>query len=88
MSKRGRANQPQANYDLGTPRNGGQVLDLLYRTESSLLDVYLVAIPKLAPGWLRAVAAGILANESQHISVLQTVRGRPPVPSAFVTARE
>jgi hypothetical protein len=84
----GKANPPRANYDLGNPRNGGEVLELLHTTESSLVHAYLVAIPKIGPGWLRAVAAGILANEGQHISVLQAVQGRAAVPSAFVTANE
>jgi hypothetical protein len=57
-------------------------------TESTLIDAYLGAIPKLKPGWLRAVAAGILANQGQHVSVLKLLQGRRPVPSAFVTASE
>ena len=82
----GKANPPRASYDLGTPGDEAAVLDVLNSTESLLVDAYLSAIPKLMPGWLRAVAAGILANEGQHIAVLQGVRGRTPVPSAFVTA--
>jgi ferritin-like protein len=84
----GRPNPAQASYDLGNPRDGAEVLELLHTTESSLVNAYLVAIPKVRPGWLRAVAAGILANESQHISILQSVQGRSPVPSAFVTSEE
>jgi hypothetical protein len=84
----GKANPAQASYDLGNPRDGAQVLELLHHTESSLLAAYLDAIPKLIPGWLRAVAAGILANESQHLCVLEAAQGRPAVRSAFVTAHE
>jgi len=61
---------------------------MLNAMEESLVDVYIDAIPKLLPGWLRATAATILANEGQHISVLQAVQGRAAVPSAFVTANE
>jgi hypothetical protein len=82
----GKANPAQASYDLGNPSNADQVLELLHRTETSLLSAYLDALPRLIPGWLRAVAAGILANESQHLSVLQAAQGRNPVPGAFVTA--
>jgi len=84
----GKPRPPQANYALGNPSDEAQVLRLLNVTESSLVNAYLIAIPKLAPGWLRAVAAGILANEGQHISVLQAVQGHPPAPAAFVTAVE
>lgn len=84
----GKAHPPQASYDLGHPRSEAAVLEGLRATESSLIDAYLAAIPKLTPGWLRAVAAGILANESQHVSVLDLVQGRRPVPSAFVTAND
>jgi hypothetical protein len=61
---------------------------MLRATEASLVSAYLDAIPQLVPGWLRAVAAGILANEGQHISVLRAVQGRQPVPGAFLTASE
>ncbi len=84
----GKPNAQRANYSLSNPRNPAQVLDILGTAESSLIDAYLSAIPKLLPGWLRAVAAGILANEGQHISVLGTLQGRRPVPGAFVTASE
>jgi hypothetical protein len=84
----GKPNPPKARYDLGNPRDGAEVLELLHTTESGLVNAYLVAIPKVMPGWLRAVAAGILANESQHISILQAFQGRTPVPSAYVTADE
>lgn len=84
----GNANAPQAAYDLGSPRGEAEVLSLLRTTEAALVTAYLDAIPKLMPGWLRAVAAGILANEGQHISVLRLIEGRPPVPGAFLTSAE
>jgi hypothetical protein len=79
---------PRSSYPLGNPSDEAAVLRQLSTTEASLVNAYLLAIPKLTPGWLRAVAAGILANESQHVSVLRMLRGRPPVPGAFVTAAE
>lgn len=84
----GKPNQPQDAYDLGHPSGQAQVLALLDGLEESLVDVYLDAIPKLSPGWLRAAAASILANEGQHISVLREIRGLPPAPSAFLEANE
>jgi len=84
----GRANPPQARYDLGNPRDEADVLAMLSATEGALVDVYLDAIPKLTPGWLRADMASILANEGQHISVLRAARGLSPAPSAFLTVNE
>jgi hypothetical protein len=84
----GEPNPPRPSYPLTNPRGAAQVLDILSMTESTLIDAYLGAIPKLKPGWLRAVAAGILANQGQHVSVLKLLQGRRPVPSAFVTASE
>jgi bacterioferritin (cytochrome b1) len=84
----GKPTPPQARYHLGTPRDAAEVLEMLRATESALIGAYLAAIPQLTPGWLRAVAAGILANESQHVSVLRAQQGRPEVPGAFVTGAE
>ena len=84
----GKPSAPQASYHLGTPGSEADVLEMLRRTEESLLTAYFVAVRELMPGWLRAVAAGILANEAQHISVLRAAQGRRAVPSAFVTASE
>ncbi len=84
----GKPNPQRASYPLSNPQNAAEVLDILNMAESSLLDGYLAAIPNLMPGWLRAVAAGILANEGQHVSVLRALQGRPPVPGAFVSTTE
>jgi bacterioferritin (cytochrome b1) len=88
MGAGGKPNLPRASYDLGNPRGQADVLSMLSTIEGSLVEAYLDAIPKLSPGWLRAEAAGILANEGQHIAVLRAARGEPPVPSAFVTSSE
>lgn len=83
-----RPSSPPASYSLGSPSSEADVLDVLRGVESAAVNGYLVAIPRLAPGWLRSVAAGILANEAQHISMLRMLQGQPSVPSAFVTASE
>jgi hypothetical protein len=84
----GKPNPPRGTYDLGNPRGQEQVLAMLDQIEGSLVDVYLDAIPKLSPGWLRAAAASILANEGQHIAVLRAARGLQPVPSAFLATNQ
>jgi len=84
----GKPNPPRTSYDLGSPRGQAEVLATLDTIEGTLIDVYLDAIPKLSPGWLRADVASILANEGQHISILRAARGLPPAPSAFLTPNE
>jgi Ferritin-like domain len=78
----------QASYDLGHPTNARQVLELLHGLERAQLNAYLYAIPRLSPAPLRAAAATILSNDSQHIAILRQSLGMVPVPSPFVTGRE
>jgi hypothetical protein len=84
----GPANAPAPSYDLGEPQSRKQVLELLRRVEQAQIAGYLNAIGVLSPGQLRAAAASILADHAQHISILRSVLGTAPVPSAFVSGRE
>lgn len=77
-----------ASYDLGGRRGAADVLGLLHGLERAQIGAYLEAIPRLAPGPVRAAAATILANDAQHIAILRLLQGSAPVPSAFVTASE
>ncbi len=80
--------QRAASYDLGGPSGARDVLGLLHGLERAQIGAYLEAIPRLAPGPVRAAAATILANDAQHIAILRLLQGSPAVPSAFVTASE
>jgi hypothetical protein len=82
----GKANKPRPAYDLGRPRNSGEVLGLLHSTETAVIAGYFDAISRLTPGEIRAAVASLLANDAQHVSVLRALLGRPPLPSAFVSA--
>jgi hypothetical protein len=85
----GRKGPPRAaSYPLGHPRDEQQVLALLHGLERAQLTAYLAAIPRLAPGSVRAAAASILASDSQHIAILRMMQGVPALPSAFVTGTE
>jgi hypothetical protein len=77
-----------ASYDLGHPRNRGDVLALLHQVERAQLVAYVDAVPRLSPGYVRASVATILADDAQHVSVLRTLLGMNPVPAAFVTGGE
>jgi hypothetical protein len=85
---RGKPGKPRAYYDLGHPRSATDVLVLLHRVESAQLAAYLEMIPRLSGGRLKSAIAAIFANDAQHVSVLRSQLGRPPIPSAFVTGGE
>jgi hypothetical protein len=82
---KGKALKQRPGYDLGQPRDGAEVLALLHANESALIAAYLDAIPRLTPGAVRAGVAAVLANDAQHISVLRSLLGKPPWPSAIVS---
>ena len=79
--------KPLSAYRLGRPRTAAGTLTGLLSLENAMIASYLAAIPRLAPGKLRANTASILANEAQHVVVLRSVLGRRPAASALVTGR-
>jgi hypothetical protein len=83
----GKAVRPRASYDLGKP-SPTEILTLLHRLEGEQLDAYIQSIPSLSAGRLRSTAAAIMGNDAQHLSVLRTALGKPPVPSALASGRE
>jgi hypothetical protein len=84
----GKAIPRAPSYDLGHPRNARQVLALLHGLESRQIATYLDAISSLSPGPVRASVASILANDAQHVSILNLALGDSPTPAPFVTGRE
>jgi hypothetical protein len=85
---KGKAIHRAASYDLGHPRDGGEVLTLLHDLERRQIAGYLDAIPRLSPGPVRAAVATILAADAEHIAILRLAQGAVPAPSAFVTGTE
>jgi hypothetical protein len=81
-------NTSAGSFRLGAATTPNEVLDILRRQEDAAIRAYQHAIPRLSHGKLRAIAASIMANEGQHISVLRMVLGLEPVPTALVTERE
>ena len=79
---------PEPSYDLGHPRTSDEVLALLHEVENAQLTAYLKAIPGLAPGFVKATVASILANDAQHVAVVRAALHKPAVPSALVTGRD
>jgi Ferritin-like domain len=84
----GKPNKPAPSYDLGHPRTGREVLELLHRVENAQISAYLAALPRLEPSLVKRSVAAILANEAQHVAVVRAALGQPAVPSAFVTGRD
>ena len=82
----GRAVRARASYDLGSPETPSDILRLLERIEQRQIAAYLGAIPLVQPGGMRAVLGSILGSEAQHIAIVRTALGKPPLTGAFVTA--
>lgn len=68
--------------DIGSQEDA---LQFATNLENVAIAAYVDSIPKLSSGDLRATAAQIVANEAEHVTVLQAALGNPPVASAFVS---
>jgi hypothetical protein len=77
-----------ASFPLGHPSDEHEVLALLHELERLQIAAYLDAIPRLAPGAVRAAVSTILSSDAQHIAILRVARGLPAVPSALVSGDE
>jgi hypothetical protein len=84
----GKAVPQRSTYRLGHARGPRELLSVLRRIEEESIRRYLSAIPRLSHGGVRGVAASIMGNEGQHLSVLRESLGLEPVPAALVTAAE
>jgi bacterioferritin (cytochrome b1) len=73
-------------YSLGTPQTAEAFLALFARLEKEQIAAYLGAIPLVQPGAMRASLAAILGSDAQHIAIVRTLLGTPPLAGAFVTA--
>ncbi len=84
----GHAPVRRAPFDLGHPAGATGVLELLHGLERAQIVTYLDAIPRLAPGPVRAAAATILASDAQHIALLRQAQGKPALAGPFVTGAQ
>ncbi len=81
----GKPRQPRANYNFGQPRGMRQIFTTLVMLENAQIAGYLDAISQLSTDTKRAAIAAIMANDAQHLSVVQLSLGHDPVPTGFVT---
>lgn len=81
----GRPTKTAQEFDLSDVRSQDEALQFANNLESVAIAAYVDSIPKLSSGDLRSTAAQIVANEAEHVTVLQAALGNPPVASAFVS---
>ena len=65
--------------------DAGELIRLAAGHEMKCIRAYYEAHAKLRSPALLATAAGVMANEAQHLAVLRQLLGRDPSPVAFVT---
>lgn len=71
------------------PRGGSrELIRLAAEHEMECIRAYYEAHAKLRSPALLATAAGVMANEAQHLAVLRQLLGRDPSPVAFVTGED
>ncbi len=76
---------PSETADVGgTPR---QMIRTALGHEVMCIRAYQSAQVNLKAPALLGTAAGVMANEAQHLAVLRQLLGEQPVPVAFVTGR-
>lgn len=88
VTKKSKGPPRPASFPLGHPRDEQEVLALLHSLERRQITAYLDAIPRLAPGEVRAAVSTILSCDAQHVAILRLAQGLPAVPSALVTGSE
>jgi rubrerythrin len=81
----GRPTKVAQEFDLSDVRTQDEALQFANNLENVAIAAYIDSIPKLSSGDLRTTAAQIVANEAEHVTVLQAALGNPPVASAFVS---
>ena len=81
----GRPIKELQEFDLSDVRTQEEALHFADNLENVAIAAYVDSIPKLSSGDLRTTAAQIVANEAEHVTVLQAALGNPPVASAFVS---
>jgi hypothetical protein len=79
----GMAHEPSPAYQFGHPRTEAHVIGLLESLERDQVTATAWAIAHVDSGWIRARLAGILADDAQHLTVLQEERNGLPRRGAF-----
>jgi rubrerythrin len=73
------------NFPTSKLKSEADVLKFAAGLEQGAVSAYLGAVPAFADRELAKVAASILGNEAQHLSLLLKALGQDPDPAAFVS---
>jgi len=73
------------NFPTSKLKTEADVLKFAAGLEGGAVSAYLGAVPAFADRELAKVAASILGNEAQHLSLLRSALGENPDPTAFVS---
>ena len=78
----------RSTYPLGHAQGARELFSVLHRIEQESFRRYLAAVPRLSHGGVRGIAAAIMGNEGQQLTVLRQNLGLDPVPTAIATGSE
>jgi rubrerythrin len=81
----GKPNAARGSYSFPRLRTEQDVLRFASRLENTAIAAYIDAIPRINSAELRAGVASILANEAEHLAILNSASGLRTAPDAFVT---
>jgi rubrerythrin len=84
----GKPNAAPGRFNFPSLKTEQDVLRFASRLENTAIAAYIDAAPRLNDPDLRRTAAAILANEAEHLAVLNQSLGGRAAPSAFVTGEE
>lgn len=79
------APKPADVKGLSQAKTAADILTFAIALEEMAVAAYYQAQQQLQDGRLLQTGASIMANEGQHLVVLRTAAGKPPVPNAFET---
>jgi rubrerythrin len=82
----GKPNGP-GTYTFPRLRTQREFLRFASFLENTAIAAYIDALPRLNNGDTRAAGASILANEAEHLAVLNSALGLRTAPAAFVTGQ-
>lgn len=79
---------PRTAPDREEPRGSArELIRIALDHEVLCIRAYQSALAELKAPVVLGTAAGVMANEAQHLAVLRQLLGEQPVPVAFVTGR-
>jgi rubrerythrin len=84
----GKANAARSSYAFPRLRDEQAVLRFASGLENKAISAYVDSLPRLNNADLRASVASILANEAEHLAVLNSALGQRTAPEAFVRGEE